>query len=159
MTNSSRPLLKQPNEWSCIPTSLAQLVGLSVERVIQEYGHDGSELVEGNPYGRRCFTEVETILAAYRLGVHLVPLLRYLEIHETRRETLIDALTFKRMLERHSGIILLNGRSHATGHSLCWLNRHSLAIDPSEPREEVYGRSYECQNVEGFLAWVNQPPT
>lgn len=143
-------LLKQPNEWSCLPTSLAMLAGLSVEQVISEYGHDGSAEVIGNPYDRLCFTDLETVRVAFNLGIHLVPFSPYSRITGERDKT------FKHLLECYSGLLVGNWVGHGTGHSLCWHNRHSLAFDPSKPEAVVMGHLYDRYNVEVFFAWVNR---
>lgn len=63
-------LQRSPNSWSCLPTSLAILIGRTVQDVIQFYSHDGSEKVNDlpEPYCYRGFTVTETFDVAYKLG-------------------------------------------------------------------------------------------
>lgn len=148
-------LQKQPNQWTCLPTSLAMLVDRPVAEILPLFGHDGSEAVEGNPFGRRCFYDLECIRVAYDMGVHLVPFVRYLQISESRRECLVDDLTFKRMLECNSGLIMGVNHLSGIGHSVTWIDR--LILDSRKPEVMAYGRYDECTNVEVLLAWVNRP--
>lgn len=48
----------QPNEWSCLPTAFAMVLDIPVEKVIEDIGHDGSEIIFpdlSEPYCRRSF--------------------------------------------------------------------------------------------------------
>jgi hypothetical protein len=131
------------------------LVGLPVSEIIPKFGHDGSERVPENPFGRRCFYDLEAIRVAYDMGVHLVPFVRYLQISETRRDCLIDDLTFKQMLECNSGLLMGTNRLSSIGHSVTWMDRHVL--DSRKPEVVTYEQFDDCTNVEVLLAWVNRP--
>ena len=131
------------------------LVGRSVEDIISEYGHDGSAAAPGLPHNRLCFTDLETIKVAFRLGVHLVPFSPYSRIAEGGVEKYIPDQTFKHLLERYSGILVGNWIGRDREHSVCWSNRHSFALDPATPEAVPYGHLYERWNVDIFLAWVN----
>ena len=148
-------LQKQPNRWSCVPTSLAMLLDRPVSEIIPLFGHDGSDEVPTNPFGRRCFYDLECVQVAYGLGVHLVPFVRYLQISESRRDCLIDDQTFKRMLECNSGLLMGTNRLTGIGHSVCLVDR--LIFDSRLPEVTSYGHLDECTNVEVLFAWVNRP--
>jgi hypothetical protein len=152
-------LQKQPNEWSCLPTSLAMLVGLPVEDIIPKYGHDGSAPVPGNPYDRLCFTDLETVKVALGMGVHLVPVHPYSRISRDGVEHWMNDPTFVRTLERFSGLVVgsKKGSGRGYGHSVCWHNGLFSFLDPSKPEAVFYGQSDERYNVEVFYAWVNRP--
>lgn len=133
------------------------LAGVEVSDVLEIIGHDGSASVPGNPFGRRCFYEIDIIPAAYRMGIILVPMVRYLQINEERRETIIEDQTFKRMLERHSGILCGEWRGRGIGHAVAW-NHDSLSVfEPREPEVMSMEHLNERFNVEVFLAWINTP--
>lgn len=56
--------LKNPNGWSCLPTSFAIALGVSVEDVLSIIGHDGSEITHPllkEPQCRRGFHPQEMI--------------------------------------------------------------------------------------------------
>lgn len=148
-------LQKQPNRWSCIPTSLAMLVDRPVSEIIPLFGHDGSDHVPENPFQRRCFYDLEAVQVAFKLGVHLVPFVRYLQISETRRDCLIDDQTFVRMLESASGLLMGTNRLTGIGHSVCLVDRS--IFDSRSPEVTTYGRLDDCTNVEVLYAWVNRP--
>lgn len=149
-------LQKQPDLWSCLPTSLAMLVGLPVADIIPKYGHDGNASVPGNPHDRLCYTDLETVKVALGMGVHLVPVWPYSRISRDGIECWLNDQTFVRTLERFSGLMVGNWRSGERDHSLTWENGLALAFDPSTPKAVSYERLYEHLNINVFYAWVNQ---
>ena len=51
-------LQKQPNRWSCLPTSFAILLNIDVSNIFDFLGHDGSDILWpdlDDPYCRRSF--------------------------------------------------------------------------------------------------------
>lgn len=67
--------LRQPNKWSCTVAGLAMLLDISIEQVIQEIGHDGSEIWwPDDPRPQRAFAMQELIDIAIQHGVALVPI-------------------------------------------------------------------------------------
>lgn len=56
-----------PNEWSCLPTAVANAIDYPVEEIIRKLGHDGSEM----PY--------EGEFADYRAGWHVDELIDVLD--------------------------------------------------------------------------------
>lgn len=70
-------LIRQPNLWSCLPTSLAMVLSKSVEEIIDNIGHDGSEVCWPElpePKCRRCFNMQEIIDVAILQGYSLTPI-------------------------------------------------------------------------------------
>lgn len=66
-----------PNRWSCLPVSLAMLVGRHHASIFKTIGHDGSEIRFPNleePFNRRGFELFEIIDAALQLGFAAIPL-------------------------------------------------------------------------------------
>jgi hypothetical protein len=76
-------LQRSPNNWSCLPTSFAMVLGVPVKDVIEMCGHDGSQYwwvptpehpnSIPEPYGRRGFHIQEMIWVAYQLGYSVTP--------------------------------------------------------------------------------------
>ncbi len=69
-------LQKSPNRWSCLPTSFAMALNVSVDAVVVQLGHDGSEIVwpsQPEPYRRRGFHVQELILLSWHLGYSVTP--------------------------------------------------------------------------------------
>lgn len=57
-------LIKQPNRWSCLPTSFAMALDVSLKEIIDYLGHDGSEKIfpdRKEPHCRRAFHSQELI--------------------------------------------------------------------------------------------------
>ncbi len=68
---------KQPNMWSCLPTAFAMVLDIPVNQVIQEIGHDGSEitwpeLIE--PFKRRSFhlQEMSKVCLSKNLNITVI---------------------------------------------------------------------------------------
>jgi hypothetical protein len=67
--------IKQPNRWSCLPTTLAILLDTEVATIIDIIGHDGSTIIfpeKEDPHRRRSFHIQEIVMAAYQLGYALI---------------------------------------------------------------------------------------
>ena len=61
-------LQKQPNKWSCLPTSFAIVLNCPVQEIFDYLGHDGSEIIwpeNKDPFNRRAFHIQEMIDFAY----------------------------------------------------------------------------------------------
>ncbi len=62
---------KQPNSYTCLPTSFAMCIGMDVKQFMIHVGHDGSESVWpllDHPYDVRCFHFQEMVATCYHLG-------------------------------------------------------------------------------------------
>ena len=62
---------KQPNSWSCLVTAFAMAMDIPVEQLINELGHNGSEILWPNypePLRRRAFSFDEMMYLAYESG-------------------------------------------------------------------------------------------
>ena len=68
---------KQPNGWSCLPTSFAIALGVPVSDIFDYLEHDGSEEVfpgREEPYNRRSFHPQELI--DYSMLIHDTPVVQ-----------------------------------------------------------------------------------
>ncbi len=68
-------LLKQPNRWSCLPTAMAMITDQSVDMIINQIGHDGSEILWPDlpePRCRRSFHIQEMVDIALASGRFLM---------------------------------------------------------------------------------------
>lgn len=84
-------LIKQPNRASCLPASLAMVLGRSFDEIIKTIGHDGlfkqwPHLDE--PFCYKGFGEPEMIEAAYRLGYAAIPIVLNYNITPWSRQDL-----------------------------------------------------------------------
>lgn len=64
-------LIKQPNNWSCLLTAFSMASYTPIERLIEDIGHDGSEVVWPElpePYNRRGFHTEEFIQPMIQVG-------------------------------------------------------------------------------------------
>lgn len=70
------PLIK-PNQWSCLATSFAMVLGITTERFYELAGHDGGEKIWPDipdPFCRRGFHINEAVAIANDLGFTATPL-------------------------------------------------------------------------------------
>lgn len=68
---------RKPNSWSCSITALAMALHLSVEEVVKEAGHDGSEVIFPHldePMCRRGFHPQELVRIAWHHGFAMTPI-------------------------------------------------------------------------------------
>jgi hypothetical protein len=120
----------QPNRWSCLPTSFAIVLGVSVEEIFKIIGHDGGEILWPklpNPECRRGFMPNEMIYATKKLGknVEFIPRVCESNCHkvEIPNEWFLDQLPL------NTGVITgVTGRYK--NHAVAW-NGH-LIIDPTD---------------------------
>ncbi len=64
------------NNWSCLPMAFAHCMGVTVERMIELMGHDGSTIVwphDPSPLNRRAFHIQEILYAVYKLNYSAMP--------------------------------------------------------------------------------------
>jgi hypothetical protein len=67
----------KPNQWSCAITSLAMTLHVPVQELIDELGHDGSQIIFPQliePMCRRGFHSQELIRLAWRRGFAVTPI-------------------------------------------------------------------------------------
>lgn len=53
--NKDFQIQRQPNSWSCFPAAFAIALNISVKDLIEELGHDGSEIIRPNKPEPYCF--------------------------------------------------------------------------------------------------------
>lgn len=73
-------LQTKPNRWSCYPTAWAMAIGIPVDELIKEIGHDGGEIIWPEycpPANRRGFHSQEMIRVALRHRYAPVPIELY----------------------------------------------------------------------------------
>ncbi len=64
------------NNWSCLPKSFAMCMGVSLERMCELMGHDGSDIVwpdQPEPLCRRAFHIQEILYAIHKLNYSAMP--------------------------------------------------------------------------------------
>jgi hypothetical protein len=117
----------QPNEHSCVITSVAMLLNVPIEELVQQIGHDGSELIHGTPRGHH-IQEIIDLLD----GLHcsLTPI----QFEPEYRATVNSAAYPLKVrehdrLEQHlEGDGLLTGRRRNVGHCCAYMK--GLVFDP-----------------------------
>jgi hypothetical protein len=123
-------LQKQPNLWSCLPTSFAMAMNMEVEKLIQLIGHDGSEILFPDledPNGRKNFSPHEIILVALKLKYYVtsIPqegilvyasnddLIHHEELYKLSEEDLFT------IMSTNSGV-LTGENYHGRRHAVAW---------------------------------------
>ncbi len=158
---------KQPNRWSCLPTSFAAILGIEVEGFIRHLGHDGSEILWPmlkEPACRRGFHIQECIDVMDRCDYSVTP---FEAIPQHVPAFTVPAIPilfggseeaamehFRKIIYRTTGVI--------TGISL---NGHAVAYDQGvicDPNGHVYQYSLRACESRGFIgtcAWSIQKCT
>ena len=119
-------LQKQPNCWSCAPTALAMLLGLATKDVVEQIGHDGSEIWwpgAGDPLARRGyhFQELNDVALTHGYGLVEVQMqpASINTINGPARILPLDPDTrFDTAVRRCPALITGLGKNHA--HWLAW---------------------------------------
>jgi hypothetical protein len=117
----------QPNNHSCLITSSAMLLKTPVENLIRQIGHDGSELINGNPRGHH-IQEIIDLLD--NIHCSLTPIQ-----FEPEYRASVDSVAYPlkvreySRLEQHlEGDGLLTGRRGNVGHCCAYVK--GLVFDP-----------------------------
>lgn len=124
---------KQPNDVTCIPTSLAMCLGVSVQSIISDLGHDGMEVVNPEEEGLgkyKFFHPQEIIDVAYKRGFALViiekfPLIEHPDLNRSPHNVYAEPRTrFLEYIKRFSGILL------DANHAVAWDAKSRTVFDP-----------------------------
>jgi len=126
----------QPNTHSCLITSSAMLLKTPVENLIRQIGHDGSELINGNPRGHH-IQEIIDLLD--NIHCSLTPIQ-----FEPEYRASMDSVAYPLKVREHSrleqhleGDGLLTGRRNNVGHCCAYMK--GLIFDPINCyKTEVY---------------------
>lgn len=114
-------LQKNPNGWSCLPTSFAMCIDMSVEELITDIGHDGSKIIfpeYDEPFCRRSFHIQELTYALLVRKWAIIPLERN-AISATIKGSLFKLTDIEnkwfQFLEQFNSVFLAhqNGITHA----------------------------------------------
>lgn len=114
-----------PNNWSCLATSFAMILGLPVSKVIEMVGHDGSEIVfpdQPEPSCRRSFHIQELIDVCMSMLVTVTEIQRVPCMGPRNDEEFLvleDDDRFFRYVRAHSGVLC--GLTREGGyHAVAW---------------------------------------
>lgn len=122
----------------CVPTSLAMVLDLPVSKVLEELGHDGSDIVSDEPEPNcfRSFHAQELIDVCQRYGQALV----CLELHAIMMHgnTIVDHSEFldkdriNNYLNKYDAIMFgyLGNRGDNRGHCVAWNHHEKVIYDP-----------------------------
>jgi hypothetical protein len=132
-----------------MPTALAMLAGVSVEKVFETIGHDGSQILwpqYDDPFRRQSFCDNEIVFAAFEFGIGLVELSEKVKYHpygeeEGAIDVDIDDQKTVDLLSRYDALVLGVGTS-GVPHAVAWNHRKQLIFDPNGSRynPEFFGR-------------------
>jgi hypothetical protein len=144
----------QPNKWSCIPTALAMLLDENVEDIINEIGHDGSEIICSNlsdPHGRIGFHPQEMVKICLERGKALIQFDGEVQTCKEECKSILHYRDYKYingLMKNNSGIILgvINNRDHA----VTWNHEEGCIYDPNGTK---YAKGFFA--IESFLMIKN----
>lgn len=141
-------LLIQPNKWSCLPTSLAMLLDETVDDIIKEIGHDGSEIINNlnEPHNRKGFHIQELVKICLNRNIALIHFDTMVCKHNGDYHTSYDDSEYvNELMKDNSGIILgvINNRDHA----VAWNSKEGCIYDPNGT---IYAKGF-ISSIESFL--------
>lgn len=146
-------LIQSPNDWSCMATSWAMALGIGLDVVVAEVGHDGSEIVWPDlpsPHCRRGFHPQEFYPLARTLGFAVETVESKPMLQNIRGDILtLPGVDWEHCLSNCHGIIGGYTRS-GTGHAVAV---HAGRV--YDPRGRVYDVS-RC-DIRGFtpeILWI-----
>ena len=131
----------QPNEHSCVITSVATLLNVSIEELVWRIGHDGSELIHGTYRGHH-IQEIIDLLD----GLHcsLTPI-QFEPEYRASLESVAYPLKVREhgRLEQHlESDGLLTGRRGNVGHCCAYIK--GLVIDPMTCSKTIVYPIIDC---------------
>lgn len=141
----------QPNSWSCLPTSLAMLLDIELNELLQKIGHDGSEILFPDleePIRRRsfCIEEIQYVTPSY--GFVLVPYSGGISYQPTSTHIKEIYLVeqFTAVLEKRDGLLFGTPNGKSLNHVVAWSATEGLIYDPNGTKYPMSG----CFNIETF---------
>ena len=141
-------MIKNPNAWSCLPTSFAMALGYDLYWLIGQLGHDGSEITHAglpNPLCRRGFHPQELIkLCLEHALVAVTRIEKFPQSIPCQDATLFgykggDPEWFNHNLFNTFGV--LDCRTHAgIGHAMAYEGHgdHAIIHDPADASRFIY---------------------
>jgi len=140
--------------WTCLPESFAMALGISLERMLEMIGHDGSQQVYKNPRYVRGFHLQECIDVALKLNVACVPIEHHFALTPDGLETYQVGTSQEQSARflnhlKNSNIGIFEGMSidystqKTIGHAAAWLDQKIV-----DPRGSVY--EYEDRQANNF---------
>jgi hypothetical protein len=150
-------LQRKPNRWSCAVTAFAMALGVPVEQLIREVGHDGSEIIFPDlpePMRRRGFHSQELIEAAWKRGFACTPI-QLMPVVQGPHDYVVQFgsgnwTRFTGFIDTTFGV--LEGRGRRCNHAVHY--RYGKVWDPDG---HVYAYSREACESRGFYGnrlWV-----
>ena len=160
--NMATPALQlKPNQWSCSVTAFAMALRFPVQQLIEELGHDGSEIIFPDlpePMCRRGFHAQELILAAWRHDFACTPLELFPQTRSncgqhTYRVGMEDHLCwgrFKECIVTTFGI--LEGHGKSCHHAVHY--RYGYIWDPDGDQYFYSRQACEDRGFFGNRLWI-----
>lgn len=134
---------QSPNGWSCLAVCFANMLGITLEQVIKDLGHDGSEIISNDPEPtcRRAFDTQELIL--YALLTHETEVIYVSEQVELVGDYVLttDLIPY---IEQYPGIVC--GKPQFQSYYHAWYWDGNIVHDPSQGFMEKV-----CTRPEFFL--------
>jgi len=149
----------KPNRWSCGITSLAMAMGIKLEYLIKEIGHDGGDIIFPDldePMCRRGFHSQELIFLARKWGWAVTPIEFGPVILSTSGNEIYPVHLrnnqgrFEKVVRTTSGV--LEGHNDRCYHAVNY--RHGMLYDPDGQVYTYSMENCEARNFFGHRALV-----
>ena len=139
---------RQPNEWSCLPTSFAICLGVPVHDIFDWVGHDGSEIIyQGvpEPYCRRSFHPQEIFDYCYfKHNIAIMQIERNIQLINASSEVVYSVPLNERRINKYLRSIKLLVASGQVKSNKKW---HAVA----KVKDTIYDPNGTTQNAMSFF--------
>lgn len=147
-------IIKQPNNYTCYPASLAMVLGITLDQCLLLFGHDGSDVYNPsleNPKNLRGFTKYEVSMILAGLGYLWMQVWTSVK-YEKEDKTMVGVWppkavwnqnSFEKFIEGREGIIIVTSRNIPNAnHAMAW--NGDWVFDPEDgERKELKDFSVE----------------
>ena len=155
------PVLQiKPQRWMCAVTSLAMALDMSVESVIDEIGHDGSDIIFpllNEPKCRRGYHSQELIKQAWQHGFAMTPIELFPETLSMDQTIRRRVWTEEECWERFTTVVgstrgILEGRGMSCLHAV--YNHYGTIYDPDGYEYEYSQEECERRQFYASRLWI-----
>jgi hypothetical protein len=149
-----------PNDWSCLPTAFAMVLGMDPAAFIKQIGHDGGDEPYQEAGLKMGFHQQECIEVAQRLGFACTPIeigptiSPHLDGHDARKVYFIGGLEgnwerLHRHMQEEDGVLtgMYMTAAKTLGHAVAWDHTTKTIYDPNF-NGQVY--DFDAAPVFGF---------
>lgn len=140
----------QPNRASCLVTAFAMVLDIPVEKIFEQLGHNGTEVIWPElpePFCYRGFHPQELIYFAYKHKFYFLefqPNPNLVSVYPSREHSweMFSGEEFTYLLNKHDGVLV--GIVNNCFHAVAWNKQEKLVLDPNGTTYTIDNFSIQC---------------